>query len=62
MYLGARAYTAVLFRALCARNLLLLEGLSCLRAAAVHRVSVEFLFKLLRDFREEMVDINKRYK
>ena len=44
MYLGAGACTVVLFRALRARNLLLLRLPSCLVAVAVHRVSVEFLF------------------
>ena len=52
-YLGARACTAVLLGALCARNLLLLEGPSCLGAAAVHRVSVEFPFRSSRCFKGE---------
>ena len=44
VHLGTRARTAVLLEALCARDLLLLKGPSCLKAAAVHRVSVEFPF------------------
>ena len=44
VYLGARACTVVLFKALRARNLLLSRLSSCLIAAAVHRVSVEFPF------------------
>ena len=44
VYLGTGAYTVILFRALYARNLLLLRLPSYLIAAAVYRVSVEFLF------------------
>ena len=44
VYLGAGAYTVILFKALYARNLLLLRLPSCLIAAAVHRVSIEFPF------------------
>ena len=44
VYLGARACTVVLFKALHARNFLLLRLPSCLIAAAVYRVSVEFPF------------------
>ena len=44
VYLGAGAHMAILLGALCARDLLLLKGPSCLRAAAVHRVSVKYLF------------------
>ena len=51
VYLGAGACTAVLLRALRACDLLLLKGPSCLRAAAVYRVSVEFLFRLSRYFK-----------
>ena len=51
VYLGARAHTAVLLRALRARDLLLLKGPSCLRAAAVYRVSVEFPFRSSRYFK-----------
>jgi hypothetical protein len=50
VYLGARAYTVVLLRALYACNLLLLKVPSCLIVAAVHKVSVEFPFRLLRNF------------
>ena len=49
-HLGARAYIVVLLKALYARNLLLLRIPSCPIAAAVYRVSVEFLFGLSRDF------------
>ena len=51
VYLGAGAYIAVLLRALCAHNLSLLKGPSCLRAAAVYRVSVEFPFRLSQYFK-----------
>ena len=50
VYLDAGACTAVLLKALRARNLSLLEGPSCLGAAAVHRVSIEFPFWLSRNF------------
>ena len=42
VYLGIRAYSAVLPRGLYCRNLLLSEGPSCLCATAFHKVSVEF--------------------
>jgi len=51
VHLGVRAYLAVLPRGLYCRNLLLLEGPSCLSATAVHKVFVEFLFRSLRDFK-----------
>ena len=44
VYLGTGAYTVILLRALYTCNLLLLRLPSCLVAAAVHRVSVKFLF------------------
>ena len=44
VYLSAGACIVVLFKALCACNFSLLRLPSCLIAAAVHRVSVEFLF------------------
>jgi hypothetical protein len=44
VHLGAKAYIVVLLGALRAHNLLLLRLPSYLIAAAVHRVSVEFLF------------------
>ena len=50
VYLGTGAYIAVLLRALCARNLLLLKVPSCLIAAAVHKISIEFPFWLSRNF------------
>ena len=53
VYLGAGACTVILLKTLYARNLLLLKGLSCLRAAAVYRVSIEFLFRLSRYFKGE---------
>ena len=49
-YLGIRARSAILPRGLYCRNLLLLEGPSCLYATAFYKVSVEFLFRSLRDF------------
>ena len=58
VYLGVRACTVILFRALRARNLLLLRLPSCFIAAAVHRVSVEFLFRLSRNFKEGRMDVN----
>ena len=50
MYLGIRAYLAILPRGLYCRNLLLLEGPSYLSAMAFHIVFIEFLFRLSRDF------------
>ena len=44
VYLGIGACTVVLLRALRARNLSLLRVPSCLIAAAVYRVSIEFPF------------------
>ena len=44
VYLDTRAYTVVLLKALYACNLLLLRLPSCLIAAAVYRVSIEFPF------------------
>jgi len=52
-HLSIRAYSAVLPRGLYYRNLLLLEGPSCLYATAFYKVSVEFLFRLSRDFKGE---------
>ena len=53
VYLGTGAYITILLKALYAHNLLLLEGPSCLGAAAVHRVSIEFPFRSSRDFLRE---------
>ena len=50
VYLGVRAYLAVLPRGLYCRNLLLLEGPFYLYAMAFHKVSIEFPFGSLRDF------------
>ena len=50
VHLGIRACLAVLPRGLYYRNLLLLEGPSCLSATAFHKVFVEFPFRLSRDF------------
>ena len=44
VYLGTGAYIVILLGALRSRNLLLLRLPSCLIAAAVYRVSVEFPF------------------
>ena len=44
VYLGIRACVVILLRALHTRNLLLLKLPSCLIAAAVYRVSIEFPF------------------
>ena len=51
VYLGVGACSAVLPRGLYYRNLLLLEGPSCLCATAFHKVSVEFPFRSSRDFK-----------
>ena len=51
VYLNTRAYTAVLLGALRACDLLLLKGSSYLRAVAVYRVSVKFLFRSSRCFK-----------
>ena len=53
VYLGTGAYLVVLFRHLYIYNLLLLEGPSCLVVMAFYKVSVGFLFRLLRNLREE---------
>ena len=45
VHLGVGARLAVLPRGLYCRNLLLLEGPSCLRATAFYKVFVEFLFR-----------------
>ena len=47
VYLGIRAYLAVLPRGLYYRNLLLLKGPFYLSAMAFYKVSIEFLFRLL---------------
>jgi len=62
MHLGIKVYLAVLFRGLYYRNLLLLDGPFCHKATAFYRVSIEVLFRLLRGFKGEIVDINSRYK
>ena len=51
VHLGIRARLAVLPRGLYCRNLSLLEGPSCLYATAFHKVSIEFPFRLSRDFK-----------
>ena len=53
VHLGTGAYIVVLLRALRARNLLLSRLPSCLVAAAVHRVSVEFPFLVVAKFLRE---------
>jgi len=50
VHLNIRAYSAVLPRGLYCHNLLLLKGPSCLNATAFHKVSMEFPFRLSRDF------------
>ena len=50
-YLGIGARSAVLPRGLYCRNLSLLEGPSYLYAMAFYKVSVEFPFRLSRDFK-----------
>jgi hypothetical protein len=51
VHLGVRAHLAVLPRGLYYRNLLLLEGPSCLYATAFYKVFVEFPFGLSRGFK-----------
>jgi len=51
VHLGIGACLAVLLRGLYYRNLLLLEGPSCLSATAFHKVFVEFPFRSSRDFK-----------
>ena len=53
VYLGVRAYSAVLPRGLYCRNLSLSEGPSCLCATAFHKVSVEFLLGYREIFKVE---------
>ena len=50
VYLGIGTCLAVLPRGLYCRNLLLLEGPSCLSATAFYKVFVEFPFRSSRDF------------
>ena len=59
VHLGIRAYLAVLPRDLYCRNLLLLEGPSCFGATAFYKVSIEFPFRSSRDFKGEIVGVNK---
>jgi hypothetical protein len=51
VYLGIRARSAVLPRGLYYRNLSLLEGPSYLSVIAFYKVFIEFLFRLLQDFK-----------
>ena len=51
VHLGVKACLAILPRGLYYRNLLLLERPSCLSAIAFHKVFIEFLFRLSRDFK-----------
>ena len=51
VYLGIRAYLAILPKGLYYYNLLLLEGPFCLNATAFYKVFMEFLFRLSRDFK-----------
>jgi len=53
VHLGVRARLAVLPRGLYYCNLLLLKGPSCFNITAFYKVFVEFLFRLLRDFKGE---------
>jgi hypothetical protein len=58
VYLGTRAYTVILLRALRACNLLLLRLPSCFIAAAIHRVFIEFPFRSSQDFKGGRVGVN----
>ena len=51
VYLSTRAYMTILLRALYTYNFLLLRVPFYLIAAAVYRVSVEFLFRLSQNFK-----------
>ena len=51
VHLGIRARLAILPRGLYYRNILLLEGPSCLSATAFYKVFMEFLFRSSRDFK-----------
>jgi hypothetical protein len=53
VYLGIRAYLAVLHRGLFYYNLSLLGGPSYLSATAFHKVFIEFPFRLSRDSKGE---------
>ena len=53
VYLGAGAYSVVLFGHLYIYNLLLLEGPSCLVTTAFYEVSIGFLFRSSQNLREE---------
>ena len=53
VYLGIRAYLAILPRGLYYRNLSLLEGPSCLCVTAFYKVSVEFLLGYRKIFKVE---------
>ena len=55
---GAGACIVVLLRVLYTYNLLLSRLPSCFIAAAVYRVSVEFLFKSSRNFKRGKVGVN----
>ena len=51
VYLGIRAYSAILPRDLYYYNLSLLERPPCLYTTALYKVSIEFPFRLSRDFK-----------
>ena len=53
VYLGIRAYLAILPKGLYYYNFSLLKGSSCLSATAFYKVFVEFLFRSSRDFLRE---------
>ena len=53
VHLGIRACLAVLPRDLYYCNLSLLKGPSCFEVMAFHKISVEFLFVLLRGFKKK---------
>jgi hypothetical protein len=59
-HLNARAYTVVLLRALHAHNLSLSRLPSCFVAAAIHKVSIEFPFRLSRDFKGGRVGVTTK--
>ena len=58
IYLGTGAYIVVLLGALHFCNLLLLRLPSCLIAAAIYRVFIEFPFWSSRNFKGGRVNIN----
>ena len=62
MHLSIKTPLAILPRGLYYYNLSLLKRPFYFKATAFYRVSIEFLFILLWDFKKGIVGVNKRYK